>query len=201
LSGKLLGAHVVHTALIMLWCGSMCLFELPHLATLGFRVGPERLEETSFVFIFGYQLQDRLRITAILGAHLLTLGLVALLLFSKAVYLGGIYDTWACGGWNIRILRGVEVSLNPWVLGTYLPKAPFGSTAWILGVNNLEDLIGGHYWVAFYLMIGGIWHIQTRVFGMVVRSFTWSAEAYLSSTLSAVALCCFIAGHMHGTTT
>ena len=56
LSGKYLGAHVVHTALIIFWCGSMALFELshlvcnkplfeqgfillPHLGTLAFSVG------------------------------------------------------------------------------------------------------------------------------------------------------------------
>jgi len=57
----------------------------------------------------------------------------------------------------------------------------------------MEDLVGGHYWVSFYLIIGGIWHIQTTPFGIVVRGFTWSGEAYLSYTLSAVALCGFIA--------
>lgn len=56
LSGKYLGAHVVHTALIIFWSGSMALLELshlvcskplyeqgfillPHLATLAFSVG------------------------------------------------------------------------------------------------------------------------------------------------------------------
>ena len=32
--------------------------------------------------------------------------------------------------------------------------------------------------------LGGVWHIQTRPFGIIVRGFTWSGEAYLSYTLS-----------------
>ena len=43
--------------------------------------GPERLEERTYAFLFGYQLKDRFRITAILGAHLGTLGSLALFLF------------------------------------------------------------------------------------------------------------------------
>ena len=117
LSGKFLGAHLAHSALIMLWAASMSLFEvshyvqekplyeqglilIPHLATLGISVGPggeitqvysyfvvgvlhlissgipsigglyhsvfgpERLEDTSFAFLFGYQMQYRVRIKA-----------------------------------------------------------------------------------------------------------------------------------------
>ena len=56
-------------------------------------IGAERLEERSLSALFAYQLQDRFRITAILGAHLLALGIGAALLFAKAVYLGGLYDT------------------------------------------------------------------------------------------------------------
>mmetsp|Transcript_37718 Transcript_37718/g.85077 ORF Transcript_37718/g.85077 Transcript_37718/m.85077 type:complete len:464 (-) Transcript_37718:15-1406(-) len=246
LSGKFLGAHVAHAALIMFWSGSMALFELshfvpekplyeqgfillPHLATLAFSVGPggeitdvysyfvigvlhlissgvlglggiyhaifgpERLEETTYGFIFGYQWQDRFRITAILGAHLGTLGLASLLLFVKAVYLGGLYDTWASGGGDVRLIKDTCVTLNPYVLGRYLVRAPFGSEGWIISINNMEDLVGGHYWVGVYLIIGGVWHVQTRPFGVIVRGFTWSGEAYLSYSLSALALCGFVA--------
>ena len=55
--------------------------------------GPERLEETYYGNIFGYQWQDRFRITAILGAHLITLGFSSLLLQTKSTYFGGLYDT------------------------------------------------------------------------------------------------------------
>lgn len=74
------------------------------------------------------------------------------------------------------------LGLNPYLLAQYLLRAPFGSSGWIISINNMEDLIGGHYWVSFYLILGSCWHIQTR-------AFTWSAEAYLSYTLSAVTLC------------
>jgi photosystem II CP43 chlorophyll apoprotein len=149
LSGKLLGAHVAHAGLIVFWAGAMNLFEvshfvpekpmyeqglilLPHIATLGYGVGPggeiidtfpyfvsgvlhlissavlgfggvyhsligpETLEE-SFPF-FGYVWKDKNKMTTILGYHLIMLGLGAWLLVWKAMYFGGVYDTWAPGG-------------------------------------------------------------------------------------------------------
>merc|ERR1711972_1082919 len=170
LSGKFLGAHIAHAAVMMLWAGVMSLFELshfvkekplyeqgfillPHLSTLAYGVGPggevtdvyaffvigvlhlissgvlalggiyhsifgpERLEETSFGSVFGFQWQDRFRVTSILGAHLISLGIAALLLFIKAVYFGGIYDTSASGGGDVRILKDSCVTLNPFILG------------------------------------------------------------------------------------
>lgn len=244
-SGKFLGAHLAHAGLIMFWSGSMTLFEishfvpekalyeqgfilLPHLATLGFGVGPggeitdiywsfvcgvlhlvsspvlalggiyhaifgpERLEETTYGFVFGYWWQDRFRMTAILGAHLASLGLASLLLFLRAV-LGGLYDTWASGGGDVRLIKDTCLSLNPYVLGRYLARSPFGGEGWIISINNMEDLVGGHYWLGYGCLIGGVWHILTRPFGIFVRAFTWSAEAYLSYSLSALSVCGFIA--------
>ena len=239
LSGKFLGGHVVHTALIIFWSGSMALFELshfvlekppyeqgfilvPHLATLALSIGPggqisdiysyfvssalhlicsgilalggiyhaifapERLEETTYGQVFGYQWQDRFRITAILGAHLGTLGSAALLLFVKGVYFGGLYDTWASGGGDIRLIKVPCVTLNPYVLGRYLARAPLGNEGWIISINNMEDLTGGHYWLGIYLIIGAVWHILSRPFG-IVRGFTWSGEAYLCYSNAAIA--------------
>ncbi|PUZ60530.1 hypothetical protein GQ55_4G138100 [Panicum hallii var. hallii] len=62
-------------------------------------LGPETLEE-SFPF-FGYVWKDRNKMTTILGIHLILLGLGAFLLVLKALYFGGVYDTWAPGGYII----------------------------------------------------------------------------------------------------
>lgn len=59
-------------------------------------IGPETLEE-SFPF-FGYVWKDKNKMTNILGYHLIMLGIGAWLLVWKAMYFGGVYDTWAPGG-------------------------------------------------------------------------------------------------------
>ena len=211
LSGKLLGAHIAHAGLIVFWAGSMNLFEvahfvpekpiyeqglilLPHLAALGYGVGPsgevldtfpyftsgvvhlissavlgfggiyhslvgpETLEE-SFPF-FGYVWKDKNKITTILGIHLILLGLGSLLLVWKASYFGGIYDTWAPGGGDVR--RIVKPTLAPAVIFGYLLKSPFGGDGWIVSVDNIEDIIGGHLWIGILEILGGVWHIFTK---------------------------------------
>jgi photosystem II CP43 chlorophyll apoprotein len=57
----------------------------------------------------------------------------------------------------------------------------------------MEDLVGGHYWVGIGCLLGGIWHVVTTPTRGVLTSFLWSAEAYLSYSLSSLALCGFIA--------
>ena len=242
LSGKLLGAHVAHAGLIVFWTGAMTLFEvshyvpekpmyeqgmilIPHLATLGWGVGPggevistypyfvvgvlhlissavlglgglyhalrgpETLEEYSS--FFGYDWKDKNQMTNIIGYHLILLGGGALLLVFKAMFFGGVYDTWAPGGGDVRVIT--NPTLNPAIIFGYLLKAPFGGEGWIIGVNNMEDIIGGHIWVGLICIAGGIWHILTRPFGWVRRAFVWSGEAYLSYSLGALSLMGFIA--------
>lgn len=242
LSGKLLGAHVAHAGLIVFWAGAMTLFEvahfvpekplyeqgmilLPHLATLGWGVGPageivdtfpyfvvgvlhlissavlglggvyhairgpETLEEYSS--FFGYDWKDKNQMTNIIGYHLILLGIGALLLVFKAMFFGGVYDSWAPGGGDVRVIS--NPTLNPAVIFGYLLKSPFGGDGWIVSVNNMEDIIGGHIWIGLICIVGGVWHILTKPFGWVRRAFIWSGEAYLSYSLGALALMGFIA--------
>jgi photosystem II CP43 chlorophyll apoprotein len=245
LSGKLLGAHVAHAGLIVFWTGAMTLFEvahfipekpmyeqgailLPHLATLGYGVGPggevldtfpyfvvgvlhlissavlglggiyhavrgpETLEEYSS--FFGYDWKDKNQMTNIIGYHLILLGLGAFLLVIKAMFLGGVYDTWAPGGGDVRVIT--NPTLNPAIIFGYLTKAPFGGEGWIIGVDNMEDIIGGHIWVGLICIAGGVWHILTKPFGWARRALVWSGEAYLSYSIGAVSLMSFIASIM-----
>jgi len=245
LSGKLLGAHVAHAGLIVFWAGAMTLFEvahftpdkpmyeqglilIPHLATLGWGVGPggevvdtfpyfvvgvlhlissavlgfggiyhavrgpEVLEDYSS--FFGYDWKDKNQMTNIIGYHLILLGVGALLLVFKAMFFGGVYDTWAPGGGDVRIIN--NPTLNPAVIFGYLVESPFGGDGWIVGVDNMEDIIGGHIWVGLICIAGGVWHILTRPFGWARRAFIWSGEAYLSYSLGALSLMGFVAAAM-----
>ena len=42
--------------------------------------------------------------TNIIGYHLILLGVGALLLVFKAMFFGGVYDTWAPGGGDVRLI-------------------------------------------------------------------------------------------------
>lgn len=195
---------------------------LPHLATLGFGVsdgrqiistypyfvigalhlissavlgfggvfhtllGTEYLE-TKFSF-FGYDWKDVNKMTTILGIHLILLGLGAMLLVAKAMFFGGIYDP---AIENVRTVT--NPTLNPGIIFGYL----FGAVGqnWIAGVDNLDDVIGGHIWIGFLCIAGGLWHIATKPFGWTRNLFVWSGEAYLSYSLGALALMGFIAAY------
>ncbi|MEH2177471.1 photosystem II reaction center protein CP43 [Nostoc sp.] len=151
--------------------------------------GPETLEEYSA--FFGYDWKDKNKMTNIIGFHLIILGIGALLLVLKAMFFGGLYDTWAPGGGDVRIIT--NPTLNPAVIFGYVIKSPFGGEGWIISVNNLEDVVGGHIWVAFILISGGIFHILTKPFAWSRRASIWSGEAYLSYSLGALSLMGFIA--------
>lgn len=237
LSGRLLGAHVAHAGLIVLWAGAITLFEvgqfdpalpmyeqglivLPNLARLGFGIGadgqlidtypyfvigvlhlissaflgaggifhalkgPAKLEG-KFTF-FGYRWDDTNKMTTILGIHLVLLGMGALLLVAKAIALGGLYDPVVH---NVRVIA--NPTLNPATIFGYL----FGTEGrfWLAGVDNLEDVVGGHIWIGAICILGGLWHIATKPLPWTHNLFVWSGEAYLSYSIGAVSLMAFVA--------
>ncbi|MDV2992917.1 MAG: Photosystem II CP43 reaction center protein [Chroococcidiopsis sp. SAG 2025] len=146
--------------------------------------GPATLENR-FRF-FGYDWADTGKMTTILGIHLVLLGIGAFLLVAKAMYFGGLYDP---AVENVRVVT--NPTLNPARIYGYL----FGAVGnfWIAGVDNLEDVVGGHIWVGGMLILGGLFHIATKPFQWTHPLFVWSGEAYLSYSLGALALMGFIA--------
>jgi len=245
LSGKLLGAHVAHAGLILLWVGAMTLFEIsrydpsistydqgliliPHLATLGFGVGdggkivdtypyfvvgvlhlissavlgagglyhallgPEVLDkDRTFAGFFGYDWQDGEKMTSILGIHLLFLGVAAFLLVFKAMFWGGLFDPWAGTAGEVRVIA--NPTLNPAKIFGYLVGAS-GSQG-MAAVNNLEDVVGGHFWVGILCLLGGFWHLGTKPLLWARRALVYSGEAYLSYSLGAIAYMGFFAAY------
>jgi photosystem II CP43 chlorophyll apoprotein len=132
--------------------------------------------------------------TSMLGIHLLLLGLGALLLVAKAVVFGGVYDPWAPGGGDTRVVSSPEI--RPGVILGYLLSSPFGGDGWITRVDNLEDVIAGHLVVGIGCLFGGVWHIGTSPWSWARRCFVWSGEAYLSCSLAAYLMgliaCCMV---------
>ena len=124
--------------------------------------------------------------TTILGIHLVLLGFGAYLLVWKAMYFGGVYDTWAPGGGDVRIIN--YPTYDPSVIFGYLLKSPFGGDGWIISVDNMEDVIGGHIWIGTICILGGFWHIFTKPFAWARRALVWSGEAYLSYSLASVSV-------------
>ena len=146
--------------------------------------GPEYLHN-QFSF-FSYDWKDSDKMTTIIGIHLILLGCGAFLLVAKAMFFGGLYDP---AVENVRAIA--NPTLNPAVIFGYL----FGGVGknWIAGVDNLEDVVGGHIWIGLLCIGGGIWHMKTKPFYWTHRLFIWSGEAYLAYSLGALALMGFIA--------
>ena len=91
---------------------------------------------------------------------------------------------------DVRLITNPTLKASV-ILG-YLLKSPFGGDGWIVSVDNMEDIVGGHIWIGVLLVFGGIWHILTKPWGWARRAFVWSGEAYLSYSLAAVSLMAFI---------
>ena len=149
--------------------------------------GPEILNSG----FFAYRWDDQYTMTSILGIHLILLGLGAGLLVLKAMIFSGLYDPWSPGGGDIRLVN--EPTYSATTIGGYVFSSPFGGDGWIVRVDSLEDIVGGHYVVGVGLVIGGIWHISTGPWSWAKRALTWSGEGYLSYSLGALSVMGFTA--------
>jgi len=90
-------------------------------------------------------------------------------------------------------------TLSPITILSYLYFSPFGS-GWVVRVDNLEDVVGGHIFIGVLEILGRAWPWARRAFawsGILLRS-SWLGslfslcrlESYSSGSVVSVPLFC-----------
>ncbi len=208
--------------------GHQPLIALPHLAALGIGFGPngEIMGDTSTVvavavvhlvasmvygaggllhsLLFTGDMQDskvpqarKFKLewdnpdnqTFILGHHLIFFGL-ANIWFVEWAANHGIYDA------SIEAVRQVQYNLDLSMVWNH--QFDF------LNIDSLEDVMGGHAFLAFFQIGGGAFHIATKQIGEYTKfkgSGLLSAEAVLSWSCAGIGWCAIVAAFWCATNT
>jgi len=127
--------------------------------------------------------------TFILGHHLIFFG-VAVIWFVEWARVHGIYDP------AIGAVRQVEYNLNL--------NAIWNHQFDFLAIDSLEDVMGGHAFLAFLQISGGAFHIATKQVGEYTKfkgSGLLSAEAILSWSLAGIGWMAVVAAFWCATNT
>ena len=127
--------------------------------------------------------------TFILGHHLLFFG-VAIIVFVEWARIHGIYDP------ALGAVRKVEYNLN--LTNIWNHQFDF------LAIDNLEDVLGGHAFLAFVEITGGAFHIATKQVGEYTEfkgAGILSAEAVLSFSLAGIGWMAIVAAFWCATNT
>ena len=127
--------------------------------------------------------------TFILGHHLLFFG-VAIIVFVEWARIHGIYDP------ALGAVRKVEYNLN--LTNIWNHQFDF------LAIDSLEDVLGGHAFLAFLEITGGAFHIATKQVGEYTEfkgKNILSAEAILSFSLAGIGWMAIIAAFWCATNT
>jgi len=127
-------------------------------------------------------------LTFILGHHLIFFG-VANIWFVEWARIHGIYDP------AIEAVRQVEYNLNL--------NAIWNHQFDFLSINSLEDVLGGHAFLAFLQISGGALHIaqQTGAYTKYKGAGLLSAEAVLSWSLAGIGWMAIVAAFWCATNT